>query len=120
MHLKKFLLLVLFVGLFTYHADAQCGGQIMEPGFAFLTSSRGCAPFTVQIETLFLSSTPGTQYYVTWGDGSPQEVFTQTNATGVIITHAYPNSPVDCGYDVVIDAENTCNPLGSVVPITTQ
>jgi gliding motility-associated-like protein len=92
----------------------------MEPGFAFLTSSRGCAPFTVQIETLYLSSTPGTQYYVDWGDGSPQQVFTQTNGTGVIISHNYPNSPITCGYDVVIDAENACNPLGSVIPITTQ
>lgn len=92
----------------------------MEPGFAFLTSSRGCAPFTVQIETLYLSSTPGTQYYVDWGDGSPQEVFTQINATGVVISHNYPNSPITCGYDVVIDAENACNPLGSVVPVTTQ
>ncbi|GAB1444984.1 hypothetical protein MASR2M41_06360 [Flammeovirgaceae bacterium] len=39
---------------------------------------------------------------------------------GVNISHPYPNSPVDCGYDVVIDASNACNPRGSVVPITTQ
>jgi gliding motility-associated-like protein len=120
MSLKKFLLLVLFAGFFAYQAEAQCGGQIMEPGFAFLSSSRGCAPFTVQIETLYLSSTPGTQYYVNWGDGSPEETYIQTNATGVVITHSYPNSPVTCGYDVVIDADNACNPIGSVVPITTQ
>lgn len=116
-------LLPLFIFLFSICAgnvSAQCGGQIMEPGFAFLTSSRGCAPFTVQIETLYLLATPGTQYYVTWGDGSPQEVFTQTNATGVVIQHTYPNSPTVCGYDIVIDAANGCNPLGSVVPITTQ
>src|SRR5690349_13613796 len=105
----KLLLLVLFVGFSACSAFAQCGGQIMEPGFAFLTSSRGCAPFTVQIETLYLLSTPGTQYHITWGDGTPEEVFTQTNATGVVISHAYPNSPIICGYDVTIDAENTCN-----------
>lgn len=92
----------------------------MEPGFAFLSSSRGCAPFTVRIETLYLAATPGTQYYVDWGDGSPQEIYVQANATGVVIQHTYPNSPVDCGYDLTIDAENACNPLGSVVQIQTQ
>lgn len=101
-------------------AEAQCSGQIMEPGFAFLTSSRGCAPFTVRIETLYLSSTPGTQYFVDWGDGTAEEVYIQTNATGVEIQHTYPNSPVDCGYDITIDAANGCNPRGSVVPVTTQ
>jgi gliding motility-associated-like protein len=98
---------------------AQCGG-IMEPGFQFLTSSRGCAPYTVNLETRYLSSVPGTVYYATWGDGSPVEMFTQTNATGVIMTHTYPNSSIDCGYDVTIDASNACNPQGSVVPIHTQ
>lgn len=100
-------------------AWSQCGG-IMEPGFAFLTSSRGCAPFTVNIQTLYLSSVPGTQYFVDWGDGTPEETFTQVGPGGVNISHAYPNSPVDCGYDVVIDASNACNPRGSVVPIMTQ
>ncbi|MBX2945003.1 MAG: PKD domain-containing protein [Cyclobacteriaceae bacterium] len=109
---------ILFVCI--YGVQAQCGGQIMEPGFAFLTSSRGCAPFTVRIETLYLSSVPGTQYFVNWGDGTPEEIYTQTNATGVIIQHTYPNSPVNCGYDVTIDAANGCNPRGSVVPIQTQ
>lgn len=99
---------------------AQCASPIMEPGFQFLTSSRGCAPFTVRMETLYLEAVPGTRYFVNWGDGTPEEVYTQVNATGVIITHTYPNSPVTCGYDVVIDAENGCNPRGSVVPITTQ
>jgi len=99
---------------------AQCGGQIMEPGFKFLTSSRGCAPFTVQIETIYLASVPGTQYYIQWGDGGPEEVYTQTNATGVVISHNYPNYSVDCGYDVTIDASNSCNPRGTVVPIQTQ
>ncbi|HRJ30019.1 MAG TPA: PKD domain-containing protein [Cyclobacteriaceae bacterium] len=109
---------LLFVSV--YLAQAQCGGQIMEPGFAFLTSSRGCAPFTVRIETLYLSSTPGTQYFINWGDGTPEEVYSQVNATGVIIQHTYPNSPITCGYDVTIDASNACNPRGSVVPIQTQ
>src|SRR5688572_24810416 len=109
MPLRKFLLLVLLVGSCASTLYAQCGGQIMEPGFAFLTSSRGCAPFTVQIETLYLSSVPDTRYFVNWGDGSPEEEFTQTNATGVVISHAFPNSPISCGYDVVIDAENGCN-----------
>lgn len=92
----------------------------MEPGFAFLSSSRGCAPFTVRIETLYLSSTPGTQYFVSWGDGTAEEVYTQSNATGVIIQHTYPNSPVTCGYDLTIDAANACNPRGSVIPVSTQ
>ncbi|ELR69364.1 hypothetical protein C900_05054 [Fulvivirga imtechensis AK7] len=92
----------------------------MEPGFAFLTSSRGCAPFTVQLETNYLASTPGTVYYVDWGDGTPEEEYIQPGASGVVLTHVYPNSPVDCGYDLIIDAENGCNPRGSVVPISTQ
>jgi gliding motility-associated-like protein len=111
---------IFFVFAATTNLWAQCGGLIMEPGFQFLSSSRGCAPFNVQIETLYLASTPGTQYFVDWGDGTPEEVYTQTNATGVVISHTYPNSPVDCGYDVTIDAENGCNPRGSVVPIETQ
>ncbi len=92
----------------------------MEPGFAFLTSSRGCAPFTVNIQTLYLSSVPGTEYYVDWGDGTPEETYVQVAPGGVNISHLYPNSPVDCGYDVTIDAANACNPRGSVVPILTQ
>src|SRR5688572_23314070 len=98
MMLRKFLLLILFTPLIAFNLHAQCGGQIMEPGFQFLSSSRGCAPFNVQIETLYLKATPGTQYYVNWGDGSPEQAYTQTNATGVVISHTYPNSPVDCGY----------------------
>src|SRR5690606_29755866 len=34
--------------------------------------------------------------------------------------HTYPNSAVECGYDITIDAANSCNPRGSVVPVTTQ
>jgi gliding motility-associated-like protein len=100
-------------------AWSQCGG-IMEPGFKFLTSSRGCAPYSVNLETLYLSSVPGTQYYVDWGDGTPEEVFTQVNASGVTVSHLYPNASVNCGYDLTIDASNACNPRGSVVPIVTQ
>lgn len=94
----------------------------MEPGFQFLTSSRGCAPFEVHIETLYLASTAGTVYYVNWGDGSPEQIYVQgpPPATGVELVHTYPNSPVDCGYDVTIDAENGCNPRGSVVQVGTQ
>ena len=92
----------------------------MEPGFQFLTSSRGCAPYTVNIETHYLSAVPGTVYYADWGDGSPVETFTQVNATGVIMTHLYPNTSIDCGYNVNIDASNACNPKGSVVPINTE
>jgi len=99
--------------------QAQCGG-ILEPGFAFLTSSRGCAPFTVNIQTLYLSSVPGTQYFVNWGDGTPEETFLQVAAGGVNISHLYPNTSADCGYDLTIDASNACNPRGSVVPIQTQ
>jgi len=98
---------------------AQCNG-IMEPGFQFLTSSRGCAPYSVQLETRYLNTVAGTVYYADWGDGSPQEMFTQTNSTGVVMSHLYPNTSNDCGYDVTIDASNACNPRGSVVPIGTQ
>src|SRR5262245_27700890 len=120
--IKRLLLLFLLitVGLLQHNrAFAQCGG-IMEPGFAFLTSSRGCAPFTVNIQTLYLSSVPGTQYYVDWGDGTPEQTYTQVGPTGVTMSHNYPLASINCGYDVVIDASNACNPRGSVVPITTQ
>ncbi len=100
-------------------AQSQCGG-ILEPGFAFLTSSRGCAPFTANLQTIYLSSVPGTQYFVQWGDGTPEQTFTQVGAVGVTMTHTYPLASVNCGYDVVIDASNACNPRGSVVPINTQ
>src|SRR5690606_41628534 len=106
-----FLLSLSLLSLFLTDVNAQpC---IMEPGFQFRTSSRGCAPFTVQLETLYLQSVPGTQYYIDWGDGTAEEVYTQMNASGVVIQHTYPNSPVDCGYDLTIDAENGCNPRGS-------
>ena len=122
MRLKLYVLL--FFSLFlTNYMWAQCtSSDIMEPGFQFLTSSRGCAPFEVHIETLYLASTPGTTYYVNWGDGSPEQVYVQgpSPATGVELVHTYPNSPVDCGYDVTIDAENACNPRGSVVQVGTQ
>ena len=112
-------LLYVFTFFIAHDSRAQCGG-IMEPGFKFLTSSRGCAPYTVNIETLYLSAVPGTVYYVDWGDGSPQQTFTQTNATGVAVSHLYPNASIACGYDLTIDASNACNPKGSVVQIVTQ
>ncbi|MDZ7648920.1 MAG: hypothetical protein U5K54_18100 [Cytophagales bacterium] len=118
---KRFLFVVaiLILSLISVRSYSQCGG-IMEPGFAFLTSSRGCAPFTVNIQTLYLSSVPGTQYYINWGDGTPEETYTQVAAGGVNLVHTYPNTSVNCGYDGVIDASNACNPRGSVVPINTQ
>ncbi|MBX2917092.1 MAG: PKD domain-containing protein [Cyclobacteriaceae bacterium] len=117
--MRKVTILGFLLLVFSKAALAQCGG-IMEPGFAFLTSSRGCAPFTVNIQTLYLSSVPGTQYFINWGDGTPEQVITQINPTGVTIAHTYPNTSINCGYDVVIDASNACNPRGSVVPINTQ
>ncbi|MEO1049472.1 MAG: PKD domain-containing protein [Bacteroidota bacterium] len=98
-------------------AQAQCGSQIMEPGFSFITSSRGCAPFDLQIQTLYLASTPGTQYFVNWGDGSPEEVYVQTAPypNGPIIQHNYLNASTDCGYEITIEVDNACNPRGSVV-----
>jgi gliding motility-associated-like protein len=118
---KRFLFVVaiLLLSLISVRSYSQCGG-IMEPGFAFLTSSRGCAPFTVNIQTLYLSSVPGTQYFINWGDGTPEETYTQVAAGGVNLVHTYPNTSVNCGYDVIIDASNACNPRGSVVPINTQ
>ncbi len=118
---KRFWLLslLLIASIFQFKSFGQCAG-IMEPGFAFLTSSRGCAPFTVNIQTLYLSSVAGTEYYVDWGDGTPEETYVQVNATGVSMSHNYPNASVNCGYDVVVDASNACNPRGSVVPINTQ
>jgi gliding motility-associated-like protein len=97
----------------------QCAGTL-EPGFQFLTSSKGCAPYTVTIETRYLSSIAGTVYYVDWGDGSGTQTFTQVNATGVTVSHLYPNTSSNCGYDIVIDASNACNPQGSVAKVNTQ
>lgn len=96
---------------------AQCQGQIMEPGFQFLSSSKGCAPFNFQIQTKYFQSVPGTVYYVDWGDGSPEQSYIQTTPgpDGPIISHVYPNAPQNCFYQVVIEAENGCNPRGSVV-----
>src|SRR5882757_8313602 len=119
MRASNFFLVFFFLFALSFEIHAQCGG-IMEPGFKFLTSSRGCAPYTVNLETLYLSSVSGTTYYFDWGDGTPEEVFVQANATGVTVSHIYPNASVDCGYDVTIDASNACNPRGSVVPIVTQ
>lgn len=118
---NKALLYLLIFGflLISSKLTAQCGG-ILEPGFKFLTSSRGCAPYTVNLQTLYLSSIVGTKYFIDWGDGTPEESFVQTNATGVTIAHNYPSGSINCGYDVVIDASNACNPRGSVVPINTQ
>jgi len=120
---KRFLRLALaaflILSVFSTNSYAQCGG-ILEPGFAFLSSSRGCAPFTVSIQTLYLSSVPGTQYFIDWGDGTPEETYTQVGPAGVTISHTYPNTSVNCGYDLLIDASNGCNPRGSVVPINTQ
>ena len=118
---KLRILFFLFVYTLTsaFNASAQCAG-IMEPGFKFLTSSRGCAPFTVNLETLYLSSIAGTKYYVKWGDGSPEQMFIQVVATGVTISHLYPLASSNCGYDLTIDAENGCNPRGSVAQVNTQ
>jgi gliding motility-associated-like protein len=116
---QQFIEVFLVILGFSINSYAQCGG-ILEPGFAFLTSSRGCAPFTVNIQTLYLSSVPGTQYFINWGDGTPEETYTQMGAGGVTIAHTYPNTSINCGYDLVIDASNACNPRGSVVPINTQ
>jgi len=104
-------------------ARAQCtSADIMEPGFNFITSSRGCAPFTIEIQTLFLNSTPGTIYHVDWGDGSGIEDYVQVNPypNGPIITHLYANAPIECGYQVTIAVENACNPTGSVDPVVTN
>ena len=99
-------------------AMAQCtSADIMEPGFNFITSSRGCAPFEIQIQTLYLNSTPGTIYHVDWGDGSSTEDFIQMNSypDGPIITHEYADAPIECGYQVIVQVENPCNAIGSVV-----
>lgn len=117
--IRKIGLLLVVTVLIHSRSHAQCGG-ILEPGFAFLTSSRGCAPFTVNIQTLYLSSVPGTQYFIDWGDGTPEETYSQVGPGGVTIAHTYPNTSINCGYDVIIDAANACNPRGSVVPINTQ
>ncbi|MDZ4714333.1 MAG: PKD domain-containing protein [Cytophagales bacterium] len=117
---KLFNVLVFLALILGYsRASGQCGGTL-EPGFAFLTSSRGCAPFTVSIQTIYLSSVPGTQYFVRWGDGTPEQTYVQAGPTGVTMTHTYPLASVACGYDIIIDASNACNPRGSVVPINTQ
>ncbi len=116
--LKSILALSIIWIFISGRAEAQCtSADIMEPGFNFLTSSRGCAPFEIQIQTLYLNSTPGTIYHVNWGDGSPVENYVQTlpYPNGPIIIHTYTNTPVECGYQVTIEVENPCNPLGSVI-----
>ena len=115
---KIFLIAILAIWIGGQEAQAQCtSSDIMEPGFNFITSSRGCAPFTIEIQTLYLNSTPGTIYHVDWGDGSSVQDYVQVNSypNGPIISHEYINSPVDCGYQVIIEVENPCNLLNSVV-----
>lgn len=117
--MKRILFLPLLLALFYLASPdsyAQCtSSDIMEPGFNFITSSRGCAPFEVQIQTQYLNSKPGTTYYVDWGDGN-SDTYLQVNPNpnGPIIVHTYSNAPVACGYQVVIEVENACNPRGSV------
>lgn len=117
MGLAKYTLVLFFSLSISGTLWAQCAGQIMEPGFQFLSSSKGCAPFNFQIQTKYFQSVPGTVYYVNWGDGSPIQSFVQTTPgpDGPIISHVYPNVPQDCFYQVTIEAENSCNPRGSVV-----
>jgi len=116
--LKIFLVLFPAFYFASPEVEALCtSADIMEPGFNFITSSRGCAPFTIKIQTLYLNSTPGTIYHVDWGDGSPIEDYTQINnyPNGPVITHEFIDSPIECGYQVTIEVENVCNPIGSVV-----
>ena len=62
MGLKKVLLAFILACVPLVEVLAQCtGADILEPGFAFITSSRGCAPFNVQLQTLYLSSVAGTE-----------------------------------------------------------
>src|SRR5210317_2157763 len=114
---KIFLVSVFSILIGSSQVQSQCtSGDIMEPGFNFITSSRGCAPSTIEIQTLYLNSIPGTIYHVDWGDGSSNTDYIQVNnyPNGPVISHEYVNSPVECGYQVIIEAENPCNPLGSV------
>jgi len=115
---KLFIVTVFFAWLGIAETTAQCtSADIMEPGFNFITSSRGCAPFTIEIQTLYLNSTPGTIYHVDWGDGSSDSDYIQVSnyPNGPIISHEYVNSPVDCGFQINVEVENPCNPLGSVI-----
>lgn len=116
--LKIFLAIYSAIWFAGLDVKAQCTStDIMEPGFNFITSSRGCAPFIIEIQTLYLNSTPGTVYHVDWGDGSSVEDYIQVNSypNGPIISHEFIDSPVDCGYQVTVEVENLCNPLGSVI-----
>lgn len=114
MKFRSYVLVLLFFFLIHGQTWAQCAGQIMEPGFRFLTSSQGCAPFNFRIQTQYFQSTPGTIYYIDFGDGTQVQV-TQTTPgpDGPIIDHLYTNLPQDCFYEVTIEAENACNPRGS-------
>lgn len=115
MKLRLYVFIAVCCFLIPDHAWAQCAGQIMEPGFQFLSSSKGCAPFNFQIQTKYFQSTPGTVYYVDFGDGTPEQIYVQTTPgpDGPVISHIYPNSPQNCFYELNIEAENTCNPRGS-------
>lgn len=119
--MKKGVLFLLALAYFwsgSIDSLAQCtSADIMEPGFKFITSSRGCAPFIIEVQTLFLNSTPGTVYHVDWGDGNPVEDYVQINnyPNGPIISHEYIDAPVECGYQVTVEVENICNPINSVI-----
>src|SRR5215216_3720756 len=117
MGLAKYTLVLFFSLSITVELWAQCQGQIMEPGFQFLSSSKGCAPFNFRIQTKYFQSVPGTLYFVDWGDGSPEQTYTQTTPgpDGPIISHVYPNVPQNCFYQVTIETQNSCNPRGSVI-----
>ncbi len=116
---RQILFLSAFLAFWSMSTDivGQCtSADIMEPGFNFITSSRGCAPFTIEVQTLYLNTSPGTTYQVDWGDGNSDNYTHQVgNVNGPIISHEYVDAPVDCGYQVTIEVENACNPLGSVV-----
>jgi gliding motility-associated-like protein len=112
--LRSNIILFLFLAI-AGNAWSQC--EPMEPGFRFLSSSKGCAPFNLQIQASYYESTAGTKYYINWGDGSPIEEYTQAVSgqnNGPVFDHIYPLASQECYYEMTIEAENECNPRGSV------
>lgn len=73
-------------------------------------AQNGCAPFTVDIKNLNSKTFPNT-YTVEFGDGSPQQIFTDENA----IIHTYENetnNPIT--YTLKINTKNDCGVAASI------
>ncbi|MFB0924482.1 MAG: hypothetical protein QMB65_04250, partial [Vicingaceae bacterium] len=76
--------------------------------FGGLTSV--CAPGNLDFINSSTDVSVNTVFTWDFGDGSPIQVFDNTNA-GDTITHVYQQGTVNCVTDVILTAENVCNTL---------